>query len=191
MSVADFTAQAIVNCILAKEFPLDKNVGEEDSEGLAAENEGKTLEAIVHHSNSILNEQGNYEGGPVGRHWVLDPIDGTKGFLRGDQFAVCLALINNGSVQVGVMGCPNLVNHDTNVKGQIFYAVKGQGSFQDHASGSLIVSEAGGKVTDIHGNDLDFSVGRLLSKNKGILATNGHLHDKVLSAIAESSKSAL
>ena len=27
----------------------------------------------------------------TGRTWVLDPIDGTKGFLRGDQYAVCIA----------------------------------------------------------------------------------------------------
>ncbi len=32
-------------------------------------------------------------GDPGGRFWVLDPIDGTKGFLRGDQYAVALALV--------------------------------------------------------------------------------------------------
>jgi len=65
--------------------------------------------------------------------WALDPIDGTKGFLRGEQFAVCLALIVDGQVQVGVMGCPNLpvdAKDTDGEKGCLFIAVKGQGAFQ-------------------------------------------------------------
>lgn len=61
----------------------------------------------------------NSNGGPVGRHWVLDPVDGTLGFVRGGQYAVALALIDNGHVILGVLGCPNypmneegLNNHD-------------------------------------------------------------------------------
>ena len=65
--------------------------------------------------------------------WALDPIDGTKGFLRGEQFAVCLALIVDGQVQVGVMGCPNLpvdAKDKDGEKGCLFITVKGQGAFQ-------------------------------------------------------------
>src|SRR5262249_34382762 len=40
--------------------------------------------------------------------WTLDPIDGTKGFIRGQQYAVCLAYIERGEVVIGVLGCPNL-----------------------------------------------------------------------------------
>jgi 3'-phosphoadenosine 5'-phosphosulfate (PAPS) 3'-phosphatase len=40
--------------------------------------------------------------------WTLDPIDGTKGFLRGWQYAVCLALLVDARVELGVIGCPNL-----------------------------------------------------------------------------------
>ena len=40
------------------------------------------------------------------RFWTLDPIDGTKGFLRGDQYAVALALIENGLVQLAGSGLP-------------------------------------------------------------------------------------
>lgn len=49
----------------------------------------------------------NSSGGPSGRHWVLDPVDGTLGFIRGDQYAVALALIDEGKVVIGVLGCPN------------------------------------------------------------------------------------
>lgn len=55
------------------------------------------------------------------------------GFLRGGQFAVCLALIVDGEVQLGVMGCPNLpVDHrkPEGEKGCLFVAVRGEGAFQ-------------------------------------------------------------
>ncbi|RVX08486.1 PAP-specific phosphatase HAL2-like [Vitis vinifera] len=49
----------------------------------------------------------NSEGGQTGRFWVLDPVDGTLGFVRGDQYAIALALIEDGEVVLGVLGCPN------------------------------------------------------------------------------------
>ena len=55
------------------------------------------------------------------RYWTLDPIDGTKGFLRGEQYAVALALIERGEVAAGVLGCPNLPNAD-GTAGAIFVA---------------------------------------------------------------------
>jgi 3'(2'), 5'-bisphosphate nucleotidase len=55
----------------------------------------------------------------------------------------------------------------------------------DHAAGCIVVEEAGGRVTDIHGEPLDFTQGRTLKRNKGVVATNGLLHDRVIKAIAE------
>ena len=84
--------------------------------------------------------------------WTLDPIDGTKGFLRGGQYAVCLALLVDARVELGVIGCPNLpwipsllpssyqnastsTNENTTSgnpgdKGVLFVAVRGQGAHQ-------------------------------------------------------------
>jgi 3'(2'), 5'-bisphosphate nucleotidase len=87
--------------------------------------------------------------------WTLDPIDGTKGFLRGGQYAVCLALLVDARVELGVIGCPNLpseppsppslqnTNTTTNTtnttdtksseaqdRGALFIAVRGQGAYQ-------------------------------------------------------------
>ena len=53
----------------------------------------------------------------------------------------------------------------------------------DHAAGVLIVQEAGGRVTDLFGAPLDFSLGERLANNVGILATNGVFHDALLEAI--------
>ena len=55
----------------------------------------------------------------------------------------------------------------------------------DHAAGAIIVAEAGGKVTDIFGRNLDFSKGRKLTGNKGIIASNGTIHSAVIKAVAK------
>ncbi|MEO0476277.1 MAG: inositol monophosphatase family protein, partial [Planctomycetota bacterium] len=53
----------------------------------------------------------------------------------------------------------------------------------DHGAGSIVVEEAGGTVTDVTGTPLDFSLGRTLANNRGIIATNGRFHDEVVSAV--------
>merc|ERR1740117_580991 len=88
----------------------------------------QTLEAI---------DRGLHEGGS-GRFWVLDPIDGTKGFLRREQYAVCLGLVEDGEVLVAVLGCPNLpvdpggdlVSTPAEGRGCLFISVHGEGASQ-------------------------------------------------------------
>ncbi len=55
----------------------------------------------------------------------------------------------------------------------------------DHAAGWMVVNEAGGRVSDVRGEPLDFSIGRTLKNNKGVVATNGHLHDQVIQAVRQ------
>jgi len=54
----------------------------------------------------------------------------------------------------------------------------------DHAAGSVVIQEAGGQVTDVDGNAIDFGLGAKLSKDvRGILASNGgQFHEKLLEA---------
>lgn len=42
--------------------------------------------------------RGPLTGGRSGKHWILDPIDGTKGFINGRQYAIALALMEEGEV---------------------------------------------------------------------------------------------
>ncbi len=56
----------------------------------------------------------------------------------------------------------------------------------DHAAGAIIVEQAGGRVTDMDGRTLDFSCGRKLERNRGIIATRGTDHAAVLAALRES-----
>ena len=53
----------------------------------------------------------------------------------------------------------------------------------DHAAGSLVVEEAGGRLSDLDGKPLDFTAGRTLQHNRGLLATNNHLHPAFLAAL--------
>ncbi len=53
----------------------------------------------------------------------------------------------------------------------------------DHAAGSMVITEAGGRVTDVRGDELDFSIGRTLRDNLGVIVTNGRLHDRVVDAV--------
>lgn len=154
VTIGDFGAQAIVINSILKNFPADEVVGEEDSTLIKEKGIEKLIfdhVDLIQKKDSANTEQlgeiksaeelcatidkGNSPGGKEGRIWALDPIDGTKGFLRGDQYAVCLALIVDGDVKVGVIGCPNLPHslRDSNSKkGGLFTAVKGYGSyFQD------------------------------------------------------------
>ncbi|CAE6358560.1 unnamed protein product [Rhizoctonia solani] len=105
-----------------EELTTGQNVG---GWGLGApRTEAELLDAI---------DRGTYAGGEKGRMWTLDPIDGTKGFLRGGQYAVCLAFIVDSVVELGVMGCPNLSVAGPDGKGEkgcLFVAVRGQGAEQ-------------------------------------------------------------
>jgi 3'(2'), 5'-bisphosphate nucleotidase len=56
----------------------------------------------------------------------------------------------------------------------------------DHAAGVLIVEEAGGRVTDMDGKPLDFSQSDRLTSNRGIIVSNGVIHDQVLKVLQES-----
>lgn len=70
--------------------------------GLAAPKEALGTEQVLEAIGRC-----NSTGGPTGKFWTLDPVDGTLGFVRGDQYAVALSLIEDGQVVLGVLGCPN------------------------------------------------------------------------------------
>lgn len=295
VTVADYASQALVAYLLEKAFPEDPLVAEEDASGLRSD-----LEDASAGDPSLLGQVTRFAGRriphadpiavcdwidrgaaePSARFWTLDPIDGTKGFLRGDQYAVALALIEDGQVQLGILGCPNLAPGKDGAQplvaemggeGLLVLAARGQGawltslekpgdfqelhvsrirdprearllrSFEsghtnvdqidefagnlgiqagtvrmdsqakyavlaagtgdlllrllspskphyrekiwDQAAGSLVVQEAGGRVTDLDGKPLDFAAGRTLANNRGILAANSHLHQPALNAL--------
>jgi 3'(2'), 5'-bisphosphate nucleotidase len=285
VTVADYTSQALVGRLLADAFPGEVLVAEEDSAALRQPHAAQTLEQVTRFVSLSMPEATPDQvcdwidlgqGAPARRFWALDPIDGTKGFLRGEQYVVALALLVNNQVQIGVLGCPNLVDasrQEMGGPGSLVVAVRSQGTWVqplegggklsqlrvstladpsqarllrsvesghtnigqidlfaqslgiqaapvsldsqakyamlaagagdlilrllspdkpdyrekiwDQAAGSLVLEEAGGFITDLHGALLDFSTGRALLNNRGILASNQRLHPAALRALRD------
>ena len=136
VTVADFGSQAVVNYVLAQNFPQDKMIAEEGAAALR-EAENQTLRARVEEEvcgvcglggEAILKaiDHGKTDDTKaLSRFWTLDPIDGTKGFLRGDHYAIALALIEEGEVKAAALACPNMQAPDGE-KGLLCLASKNQ-----------------------------------------------------------------
>ena len=161
VTIADFAAQALIISAVHAVFPEDGFVGEESAAALRespellervwglvssfradAGNEEKdgvlATPSTPEEMLSLIDLGGKGQGGSRGRVWVLDPVDGTATFIRGQQYVVCLALLVDGEQQIGVLGCPNLpvgasrVHEeivDRHGDGQMIYAVAGQGAY--------------------------------------------------------------
>jgi 3'(2'), 5'-bisphosphate nucleotidase len=140
VTVADFASQALVCSSLAEYSKIAEVVGEENAAELREAGAEATREKVVLHLRNARGAEVSTDqaldwidlGGvdpddSIERYWTLDPIDGTKGFLRGEQYAIALGLIENGRVVLGVLGCPNLPGPDGK-QGCLLTAVRGQGA---------------------------------------------------------------
>lgn len=283
VTIADYGSQALVLHTIAEHFPGDASVAEEradEFDALAADLQRSKVVQFVGEAlgNKVaLDDIRRWldwgRDRSSGRIWTVDPVDGTKGFLRGDQFAIAVALIIDGLPVLAALACPLLPIdpvHPDGERGVLALAQRGQGatieplrdgpsrplrvssernialvrllesvesqhtdhSFSaqvlaaagvmgqsvrmdsqakyialadaraeiylrqspgvgyaekvwDHAAGVLIVEEAGGRVTDLDGCPLDFSRGARLDANRGILATNGSMHNVLLEAVRQ------
>jgi histidinol phosphatase-like enzyme (inositol monophosphatase family) len=72
--------------------------------------------------DGILGEEGAKREGSSGRRWIIDPIDGTRSFMRGiPTWGVMLALEAEGAVVVGACNLPAL--------GELYSAAAGLGAY--------------------------------------------------------------
>jgi len=283
VTIADFSIQALIAGNLSEFFPDDGLIGEESSDFLKEEDNKGILQFITSIVKEYLPDATEEKicawidwgkDKQYSRYWTLDPIDGTKGYLRNDQFATALALIENGEIKLGMLGCPHLKDgyiEDINSSGTLVIAKLGHGSWMsdlksakeftqlkvskesdvkqsimmrskekyhtslskidqlieflkiasipiamdsqakyatlacgksdflvrflskkhldykekiwDQAAGAIVLEEAGGKITDLFGQALDFSHGSTLKMNTGIVSTNGSIHESIIHAI--------
>jgi histidinol phosphatase-like enzyme (inositol monophosphatase family) len=73
-------------------------------------------------ADGFLGEETGYETGSSGRTWIVDPLDGTRPFLRGiPTFSVLIALQDGNDLTVGCMHLPAL--------GETYWAQKGRGAY--------------------------------------------------------------
>jgi 3'(2'), 5'-bisphosphate nucleotidase len=285
VTIADFGAQALVCRLLTESFPTDAIVAEEDSSDLQQRPEmlAQVTQYVQRFQPQATAETvcrwidaGN--GSVSDRYWTLDPIDGTKGFLRNDQYAIALALVEQGQVKVAALACPTLplsLEAPNGEIGSLFVAVRGEGAalaplgwggfrpiqvsreadvagsrfvesvesahghhdlqqavaraagisrpslrmdsqakygavargdaalylrlpspkspdyrenIWDHAAGALLVEEAGGRVTDMFGQPLDFGSGQKMVRNRGVVVSNRALHRAVIEVLTRFEK---
>ena len=290
VTIADFASQAVVANILREHLGEGVVlVGEEGSAYLRQPEHRPHLEATLEAARQVWPDasEGDLldaidlgDAEPTGDHtyWTLDPIDGTKGFLRGQQYAIALAWLDHGVPTVGAMACPNLpIAHDAPLdavdpSGSIYLSVAGEGTLEaplrdqtadavrvvrqdlrdgepvsvcmsvekahsstddtarvmervgpsreparldsqckyavvargqadaylrlptkkgyveriwDHAAGSLVATEAGCVVSDVAGMPLDFTQGKGLERNRGIVCAPAGVHTRVVRAIRD------
>lgn len=185
--------------------------------------------------------------------WVVDPVDGTKGFIdQNGEFALMVSLVNGTKPVLGAvyhplkrvcyfarkgqgsfvmdingaipwprgvskvsqfdemrmlvsrhhlqesdsqiakqLGVQTLIPHDSfglkvgliaNGKAEIYLTTSGKTSIWDSAPNIVILEEAGGKITDLNGNDLIVDPNNRYNEN-GILATNGLRHEEILETV--------
>ncbi|MDX2116476.1 MAG: 3'(2'),5'-bisphosphate nucleotidase [Planctomycetota bacterium] len=292
VTVADFASQAVVARTLMESLGDVVLVGEESAAELRRlQSEGSTelVEAVLREVrlvwpgatlDEVLDAIDVGAAEPptdlVHGFWTLDPIDGTKGFLRGEQYSISLAWIENGAPVIGVLGCPNMSKDlsrpldERDESGTIYWAEAGQGLYEvsardakdratrirrlepaegeplrlcesvesghtshddaemimervgevaeplrldgqgkyavvgrgqadvylrlprksgyveriwDHAAGALVAAEGGCAVTDVRGSLLDFSRGKGLENNRGIVVAAPALHGRIMGAI--------
>lgn len=291
VTVADYASQAVIGYALRERLGDIALVAEEASVFLRQEDNQLLLDAVVAAAKEVWAEatpESILAAIDIGagdtshrRFWTLDPIDGTKGFLRNQQYAIALGFIEEGIPTIGVMGCPNLPVDmsepldERDPHGCLYMAIKGEGIYEtrcdsekaelvrltrldhdaedeivvcgsveaahssrsdtdrilawieeqglgqtgeparldsqckyavvargqadaylrlptqsgyveriwDHAAGACIAGESGAFVTDIHGKALDFSQGRGLEKNRGIVCAPPRIHGLMLRAI--------
>jgi 3'(2'), 5'-bisphosphate nucleotidase len=118
VTVADYAVQAIVALSLLEDDPAALIAGEEHA-GLLRSNDSALIREEVVRAVRAVHPGASEEAvldaidhcghdASAEAFWTLDPIDGTKGFLRGEQYAIALARLVRGEVVLGVMGCPNL-----------------------------------------------------------------------------------
>ena len=74
--------------------------------------------------DGLLGEEGAARESSNGRKWIIDPIDGTRDFIRGTgAWSVLIGLEEQGEVVAGFAYFP--------VTGQMFSAAQGEGAFHD------------------------------------------------------------
>ena len=157
VTVADLAVQAVVSHGLHEKFPHDPLMGEEGSEELRAPEFADLAQQVTQHVQTVRPdaaspaqvaervERGQHTIDPSRRYWVLDPVDGTKGFLRKEQYAIALALVERGEILVGVLACPNLPTTlgtaESPIYGQLYAAVRGGGAARVCAARSMMCAE--------------------------------------------------
>ena len=276
VTIADYGSQAIICRALQQHHPDDAVIAEESGGQFKQLVSREKCEQVLQLLAAVLGESVSEAqllawldfgaGRRSRRTWVIDPIDGTKGFLARRHYAIACGLLVDGQVAEGIVAAPGYNAGE----GALFYTQAGEtwrASLQggagkpvavsarrdaddfvvvqsyerahasksrmararelaglggariieldsmekyalvaagdadlymrlprpgseyahkiwDHAAGVALVQAAGGMVTGLDGEALDFSRGETLP-NAGMIISNGQRHARAVEAVAQ------
>jgi 3'(2'), 5'-bisphosphate nucleotidase len=255
VTIADYGSQAILCRAIGRAYPADAILAEEHGSQfveLVAEAQREQIAQIV---AEVLGETVSEadvvrwldygQGRQAVQTWVIDPIDGTQGFIGLRRYAIAAGLLVNGEPVGGALGSPAYPTAEG--EGVLFYALDGEAyaellaggearsihvserttpsavrvvesvevAHNDPAVTARVLAAAGlveaqvvqvdsmdkyamvacgdaelylripvsGMVTDLNGEPLDFTQGALLANNRGMVVSNGRVHERVLRGI--------
>ena len=140
VTVADFGSQAVILDGVRAAFPGHGVIAEEGAAQLRAGASPESAALLVRLAGEALARPMSFEqvcdaidhaGAPGAEYaWCIDPIDGTKGFLRREQYAVAIGVLREGMPWAGVLVCPNLpvdLKRADGPRGVMFVAARGRG----------------------------------------------------------------
>lgn len=277
VTIADYGTQAIICRALMQHFPADAVISEEAGQQfmdlVAPENRARIVQLVARILGEPVDEAAlvgwldHGKGRSSARTWLIDPVDGTKGFLNNRHYVIAVATLEGGEATNAVVAAPaypdvpggmlfftrdggayaqpidggsarqlrvttntepavlralesvekghvghsrlarvrtlagmdeaNVAQADSQEKyariaagdAEVYLRLSRRGSTRphsawDHAPGAALVTQAGGRVTGLNGEPLDYSPGRDLA-NRGVIATNGPIHDQLVAAVAD------
>jgi 3'(2'), 5'-bisphosphate nucleotidase len=275
VTIADYGAQAILCRAISHAFPDYAVLAEERADQFVTLVSEENRAHITQLVSNVLGEKvtetdlvtwlEHGRGKKAERTWVIDPVDGTKGFIAMRRYAIAVGALEGGLPVAGVIGSPGynggLLFHaqgdaaymqqlsggkthriavsstpknapnphvvesaedshadhagllqllaNAGITSPVLERIDSQDKYAmvacgdadlyirlpreakpkhkvwDHIGGAALVQAAGGMVTDLDGSPLDFSLGAILSRNRGMVVSNGQLHERVLAALAD------
>jgi 3'-phosphoadenosine 5'-phosphosulfate (PAPS) 3'-phosphatase len=198
VTIADLGSQAVINLELLQSFPNDPIISEEDTDTFfplnydrpeegkgclfyAVEGKGAFMQGLDQDKRERIHVD-SISHSPNAR--FVEPVEKAHASHTAHaQISSALGITAPSYRMDSQCKYAAVARGDVSIYLRLPKDKSYQEKIWDHAAGSVIVHEAGGRVTDIYGKPLDFSRGRKLQNNKGVVATNGKLHEKVLNAI--------
>jgi 3'(2'), 5'-bisphosphate nucleotidase len=143
VTIADYGSQAILCRAISQAYPDDAVLAEEHgnqfSELLPDDQRAEIVRLVSDVLGEVVTEEqvkawlDHGRGRDAERTWVIDPIDGTKGFIAMRRYSIVVGLLDRGMPVAGVVGSPGYPTPDN--KGLLFYAQRGAAYVERMAGG--------------------------------------------------------
>ena len=142
VTIADYGAQAILSRAISQYFPGDAIMAEEQGEQFMELVEEDLRREVIQLISEILGTPVtqvevvkwlDYGQNREAEHtWVIDPIDGTKGYISLRNYAIAVGLMHNRKPVGGIIGAPSYPGG-----AQLFHAQSGIAYMQPLAGGAV------------------------------------------------------